>query len=84
MLACLSWAWLGSVLIWLIIVCAAIAIANVLVPWVAAKVGASPDGGVVVQILRIVVWAVLAVYLVLIVIDLLACVFGGGLPRLPR
>jgi hypothetical protein len=71
-MACFTPAVLQSFLIWLVFVIAVIAIVNLVVPWVLAQFG-NPDGGIVVAILRIIIWALVAIAVIVFVFDLLSC-----------
>jgi hypothetical protein len=72
---CFSLQWLGQLLVWLIVVCAVVAVIRLLVPLAASWL---PGGAVVVQIINIVLWAVVAIAVVWLVIDLLSCLLGAG------
>jgi hypothetical protein len=76
---CFSLQWLGSVLVWLVVICAVVAIIQVLVPWVLSIAGWSPSAPVL-QILRIIVGAVIIIVVIWFVIDLISCI--GGFPSL--
>lgn len=76
---CFSIAWIGQMLIWLIVVCAVVAIIQVLLRFVLP--GLAPAGGPVMQILTIVMYAAVAIFIVFIIVQLLECVVYGG-PRL--
>lgn len=77
MLLCFTLAWVMQLLIWLVVLSAVVAIIQVLLRFVVA-----PFGPAVVQILNIIMWAVIAIYCLYIVFELLSCLIGGGLPRL--
>jgi hypothetical protein len=72
MTACFTPLMLQSFLIWLVFVIAVVAIVNLVIPWLLAQFG-NPDGGIILAILRIIVWAVVAVAIIVFVFDLLAC-----------
>lgn len=82
-MACLSFLWLEQLLILLVLIVAAVTIVNLLVPWLLAQIGGPPDGSVIVTVLRVIVWAIVAIFIIYLVFDLLSCLFGGGL-ALPR
>lgn len=71
---CFSLEWVGHLLVWLIVVCAVVAIIRLLVPLVASWL---PGGAVVVQIINIVLWAVVAIAVVWMIVDLLSCLLGA-------
>jgi hypothetical protein len=73
---CFSLGWLEQLLIWLVVVCAVVAVIRILVPMVA------PPFPVVIQILNVVMWAVITIAVIILVFDLLSCLVG--FPRLGR
>ena len=80
---CFSGAWLVELLVWLIIIGAVVAIIRVVLPLVAGWLGA--PGGAVVQILTIVLWAVVLIFVVYFAYDMISCLLGGvHLPRIGR
>ena len=74
---CFSAAWFVSLLIWLIIVCAVIAIGRIVLPIVLGWLGVA--GGVVMQVINVVLIAFVLIVLVWFCYDLLMC--AGGVPR---
>lgn len=79
---CFSVAFLFQLLIWLVIVGAIYAIIKLVVPYVLAQLG-SP-GGLLAQVINIVLWAVMIVLVLYLIWDLVDCLIGaGGLSR-PR
>ena len=77
---CFSIGWLELLLVWLIIVCAVVAVLRLIVPWVAAQLGVP----VIAQVLNIILWAVICIFVIYFVFALLACVGGGGMPLFPH
>ncbi len=77
---CFDLQWLGQVLVWLIIVGGIIALVKLLLPFVLSQLGAA--GGVIAAAINIVMWVIVAIFVVYFVVDLIACL-GGGL-RLPH
>jgi len=79
---CFSLGWLEQLLVWLIIVCAVVAILRLVVPWVAAQLGVP----IIAQVLNIVLWAVICIICIYIIFALLSCLLsmGGGLPLFPH
>lgn len=75
-MGCLSLWSIANILIWIVVVCAIVAIIRVLVANVIPGVPA-----VVVQVLNIILWAVVTIAIIWLVFDLLACLFVGW-PRL--
>jgi nitric oxide reductase large subunit len=75
---CFSLGFLEQLLIWLVIVCAIVAIIRLVLPLALTPIP------IVAQILNIVMWAVIAIAVIYIVFDLLSCLIGFprlGLPR---
>jgi hypothetical protein len=71
---CFSLGWIENLLIWLVVVCAIVAIVRLLLP-----LAMSPFP-IVIQILNIVMYAVIAIAVIVLLFDLLACLVG--FPRL--
>lgn len=85
---CLPLAAIAQILIWAVVICAALKILSILVSFIAAKMGPpmSEVASLLVQILDIIFWAALVIAVILLVFNLLACLIGGGihLPGLGR
>jgi branched-subunit amino acid transport protein AzlD len=71
---CFSLGWIESLLIWLVVVCAVVAVIKLLLPYAFAQLG--NPGALVVQVLNIVMWAVVLIFVIYIAFDLLACLVG--------
>lgn len=82
---CIPLGAIGHLIIMAIIVIAVIAILQVLLGWLAPKAGPwfSEIAAVLAQILRIILWAAVAIAVVILVFNLLACLVSGGI-GLPR
>ena len=79
---CFSVAFLFQLLIWLVVLGAIYAIIKIVVPAVLANFGA--PGGMLAQVINIVLWAVMMVIALYLIWDLVECLLGsGGLSR-PR
>lgn len=80
---CFSMAWLQQLFIYVIIVGAVIAIIRLLLPMVFAQMGG--PGNVIGQVINIILWAVIACFVVYICFALISCLLGsgGGLSPLP-
>lgn len=76
-MACFSLGMLEQMLIWLISICAIIAILKILVPWVLSIAGVGIPGPLM-AILNIFIWAMIAIFVVVFVFQLISCL-GGGL-----
>lgn len=75
---CFSLGFLEQLLITLVIICAVVAIVKLLlVPLVLAPMG--QPGAIIIQIVNIIVWCMVAIFVIYIVFDLLSCAFGGGM-----
>ena len=61
---CFSLGWIENLLIWLVIVCAIVAVIKLVVPYVVGQLG-SP-GNLVMQVLNIVMWAVVLIFVIVI------------------
>lgn len=74
---CFSLSWLEQMLVWLVIVCAIVAVIRLLVPWITGVLGVPIIG----QVLNIILWAVIAIVCIYIIFALLSCLLsmGGGL-----
>jgi hypothetical protein len=77
-MACLSLGFIEQLLVWLIVIGAVIAIVRLLVPFALGPLG--QPGSTLLAALNIIIWAIVAIAIVIIVFDLLACVIG--MPRL--
>ena len=77
---CFTIGWLESLLVYLIVVCAVVAILRLIVPWVASQLGIP----VIAQVLNIVLWAIICIFVIYFCFALLACVGGGGMPLFPH
>ena len=75
---CFSMAWWENLLIWLVIVLAIIAILKLLVPLVLSQLGWG--GGTIMQIINIVVWAAIVIFVIIFAFAMISCLMsmGGG------
>ena len=73
---CFTLGWLEHLLIWLVVVGAVVALVRLVLPLALGALGTA--GGVIVQALNIVMWAIVAVAVIVIVFDLIACLLGGS------
>ena len=79
-MGCFTLQWLQQFLVWCIIVGAIIAIIRLVVPWAMAQVGIP----LLAQVINIILWAVVCVFVIYIVFALLGCLIGmGGVSLLP-
>lgn len=79
---CFSIGWIEQLLVWLVVVCAIVAILRILLPWVAAQLGAA--GGIILAVINIILWAVVVIYVIYFCFMLIECLGSGGLPLLPH
>ena len=80
---CFSLGWLEQLLVWIVIVCAVVAIIRLLVPFILAQLGAG--GGVIMAALNIVMWAVICIFVIYVCFALISCLGGmGNMSLLPR
>ena len=79
---CFSLAWLEQFLVWLVIICATVALLRLLVSFVIPRLGL--DGAIVAVVVRaitIVIWAIVCIALIYFIFDLIMCL-GPSMPRL--
>lgn len=85
---CFSLAWFQQLLVMLVIICAIVAIFKLLIPFVLSQIGATLGEGanLVLAALRIVVWAIIAIFVIYICFALISCLlsYSGGFPLLGR
>lgn len=81
---CFSIGWIESLLIDLVIIVAVIAILKLFLPWLFAQLGIG--GGIIMQIINIVVWAIVLIFAIIIVFALIGCLigYGGHFSLIPR
>lgn len=79
---CFSLSWIEELLVWLIIVCAVVAILRLLLPYVLGQLGVA--GGIIMQAINIFVWAVVLIAVVYFCFALISCLGGGGFPLFHR
>ena len=77
---CLSMGWLQSLLINLVILVAIIAIIRLFVPLLAGLIDslAAGWGSVIAQIINIVLWAIVVIFIIYLVFGLISCLLGGA------
>jgi hypothetical protein len=73
-MTCFTLAWLEQFIIWLIVVAAVIAIIRLLIPIINSLTGMPIIG----RVLEIILWAFVAIAIVIVVFALLSCLLGGG------
>ncbi len=73
-MTCFSLEWIEQLLIWLVVVCAIVAIIKILIALVLPQLGTI--GSIVMQILNIVLWAVICIFVIAIAFDLISCLLN--------
>lgn len=73
---CFTLGWFENLLVLLVIIVGVVAVVRLLIPWLLSLVGTPPGGGIIVQVLQIILWCVIAIIVIYFVFDLLEC--GGG------
>ena len=86
---CFSLEWWRDLFILFVIVVAVVAILQVVVPWILSKLqtsGIIAEGiGIITQVMKIVIWAIVIIFVIYVVFALIACLMGsGGLSLFPR
>lgn len=79
---CFSLGWIEQLLVWLVVICAVVAIIKLLVPFVLSQLGAA--GGVIAQIINIALWAFVCILVIYFAFAVISCLMGGGFPLMPR
>jgi membrane protein DedA with SNARE-associated domain len=77
-MSCFSLEWIERLLIYLVVLCVLIGVVRLLLPIVLGWFGAPPGGGTVITILGYIMWAVVAIFCIIFVFDLISCLIGGG------
>ena len=73
MMVCFSLAWLLQLLIFIVVICAVIAILRI---WVFPMLGATDPR--IVSTINIIIWAVVCIFVIYVCAELLMCAFAGG------
>ena len=76
-MACFTLAWVEQLLIWLVFLCVLIGIAKVVLPMLLGLFGSPPGGGVIMTVINYVLWGIAAIFVIIIVFDLISCVVGS-------
>lgn len=75
---CFNLAWFEQLLIWLVVIGVIVALVRLLLPIALGPLG--PLGATISQALYIVVWGIVAIAIIVLIFDLIACFIG--IPRL--
>lgn len=76
---CFSLNWFASLLVWIVVVCGIVAIFRLVLPLVLGWLGVA--GGIVMQVLNIILAVIVIVTLIWFCFDLVECAGGLGLRR---
>lgn len=81
---CFGLQWFENVLIWIIVVCAAVALIRLLISFVLPKLGLGAEIlSFIIMALTIVFWAIICIAAVIFIFDLIACLAPSiSMPRL--
>jgi hypothetical protein len=79
---CFSLAWLAQLLVYVVVICAVVAIVKLLLPFVLSQLGGA--GSIIAQIINIALWAFVAILVIYFAFAVISCLLGGGLPLLPH
>jgi hypothetical protein len=82
---CFGLAWFEQLLIWIVIVVAVVALLRLLVSFVLPKLGLAGEVvAFVIAAVRILIWAVICIFAIIFIFELISCLLGGGvgLPRM--
>jgi hypothetical protein len=82
---CFSLEWVETLLIWIVIICAIIALLRLVLPWVFSAFGVAIPG-IIIQAINIFIWAVVAILVIIFIFTLISCLLsmGGSLSLFPR
>jgi hypothetical protein len=79
---CFGLEWLKDILIWLVVICAVIALLRLLVSFVIPKLGFGAEIlSFLVSAVTIVIWAIICIAAIIFIFNLIACL-GPSMPRL--
>lgn len=81
-MACISLGFIANILIWLVVLGAIFALVNLLLPLVLGPLGVA--GGTIIAALRIVLWAIVAIFAIIVIFDLMGCLLGSASLHIPR
>ena len=81
---CFGLAWFEQLLIWIVVVCAVVALLRLLVSFVLPKLGLAGEAvAFIIAAVRILIWAIICIFAIIFIFELIACLLGGGI-GLPR
>lgn len=83
---CFSLLWFQQLIILVVVICAIVSILKIVIPYALSKMGATIGEGlnVVIACFRVVLWAVVVIFVVVIAFALISCLwsYAGGFPIL--
>ena len=74
---CLNLGFLENLLVWLVVLCAVIALLKLVIPWALSFLGAGGAGDVIVRAINIIVFAIVAIAVIVFVFALIGCLVGA-------
>jgi hypothetical protein len=81
---CFGLGWFEQILIWIVVICAVVALLKLLVSFVLPKLGLGGEiVAFIVAAVRILIWAIICIFAIVFIFELIACLLGGGI-GLPR
>ena len=73
---CFSGPWIESLLIDAVVIVALVMIVRLFVPWLLAQLGVG--AAIVMQVINIVIWAAVLIFVIILVFALVGCLLGMG------
>jgi H+/Cl- antiporter ClcA len=73
---CFDLAFIENLLIWLVVVGCIVALLRLLLPWVLGMFGVGGD--ILMRAINIVIGAIIAIFVIVIIFDLVSCLLGAG------
>lgn len=77
---CFGLEWIEQLLVWVVVVCAIVAILRLLLPFILGQLGAG--GGIIMQAINIVIWAVICIAVIYFCFMLISCLGGLHMPMM--
>jgi hypothetical protein len=77
---CFSLAWVEQMLIWLVVLCAVVALLRLVIGFVLPQLGiGGPIFSIIVAAINIFIWAIVLIAVIIFIFDLAQCLMGGGM-----
>ena len=81
---CFSLAWIEQVLIWIVVIAAIIGLLQLLVSFLLPRLSLAGEIiSLVTAAVRIMIWAAICIFAIIIIFELISCLLGGAV-HLPR